>query len=106
VLREEDCSDSQWSGTLSAIAWVGYDNIVQINASAGVAGAGFADATADPHVYIDPAFAALNPQYSLSLNVSNDLAGAPEPSAWLLAITAAGALGCFRFLRRRTANSH
>jgi len=97
VLRGGDCSNNQWSGTLHATAWVGYDNTVTLMASTTLAGAGFAEADADPHVYIDPTFAAANPQYSLLLNVSNDLPSsvAPEPASWLLAILPLGILaGC------------
>lgn len=105
VLRGGDCSDNQWSGTLSAIAWVGYDNTVTLVASTGIAGAGFAQAYADPHVYIDPMFAAANPQYNLLLNVSNVMpsTGVPEPASWLLEIGALSVLAVL-YLRRRSTN--
>ncbi len=101
VLRGEDCSNSQWSGTLSAFAWVGYDNLVGLSVTADIAGAGFAQAYADPFISIDPAFAAANPQYSLSLNVSNDLAPSPEPSGWVLMAGAGGAWLVVSSRRRR-----
>jgi len=105
VLRHEDCSNPKWSGTLSAVGWVGYDNIVTLSASAETSGTGFADAFADPHVYIDPAFLALHPQYALEISplVGNELAGnesvgAPEPATWFLT---GGALMLAGLLRRR-----
>jgi hypothetical protein len=91
VKRGEACPSTQWSGTLSATAWVGYNNIVTLVADASITGGGFADAYADPHIYIDPTFAAANPQYGLELNVSNDMpSAAPEPSTWLLGVAGVG----------------
>jgi hypothetical protein len=101
VLRGGDCSHPNWSGTLSAVGWVGYDNFVTLFASAEVAGAGFADAFADPHVSIDPAFQALHPEYQLDISplVGNELAAAaPEPATWLFT---SGALLMAGLLRRR-----
>ena len=101
ILRGSDCSNSNWSGTLAAVGWVGYDNWVELTVSATVAGAGFANAYADPHVYIDPVFLAANPGYDLVLNVGNSLAPAtatPEPSSLLFA---ASALAGVALLRRR-----
>jgi hypothetical protein len=103
VLRGTGCSANQWSGTLHATAWVGYDNLVTLESTVSIAGAGFARAYADPHIYIDPAFAELNPEYSLQFNVSNDLpASAPEPSSWLLGIAGLTVLA----LRLRSQRSH
>lgn len=104
VLRGGNCSDNQWSGTLHANAAVGYYNKVTLVASTNIAGAGSANAYADPHIYIDPAFANANPQYTLSLNVSNVLpqTGVPEPASWLLELGALGVLGGVWFRRRRT----
>ena len=101
VLRGEDCSNPHWSGTLSAVGWAGYDNVVTLFASAEVAGAGFADAFADPYVYIDPAFHALHPEYGLDISplVGNQVAAdAPEPATWLLT---GGAFVLAGLLRRR-----
>ena len=100
VLRGEDCSNPSWSGTLSAVGWVGYDNFVTVFASSEVAGAGFANAFADPHVYIDPAFHALHPEYGLDISplVGNESVGAPEPATWFLT---GGALVLAGLMRRR-----
>jgi hypothetical protein len=40
VARGEDCSHPSWSGSLTALAGVGYDNIIGIGASTDVSGSG------------------------------------------------------------------
>lgn len=84
VARGEDCSDPAWSGSISAIAVEGYSNAIGISATTEVSGLGTANAFADPYVYIDPAFLADHPGYSLALNVGNSPAGTPEPSTLVL----------------------
>lgn len=98
VLRGEDCSNPAWSGTLHAIAWVGYDNIVTLSTSISIAGAGHADALADPYIFIDPGFAADHPEYSLDLNVGN-ASPAPEPATWAFGLSALCALAARRLRR-------
>jgi hypothetical protein len=90
-----DCPGSDWQGTLTATAWVGYQNIIGLDVSAGVEGNGFAATYADPYVYIDPAFLADHPGYSLEFSpgVGNGLAtSTPEPSTLLLTAVALAAL--------------
>jgi hypothetical protein len=99
VLRGEDCSNFSWSGTLSALAVVGYDNVIAISASTTVSGSGTGYAFADPYVYIDPAFLATHPDYGLALNVGNTASTTPEPSTLLLA--SGCLLGLFVAARRK-----
>ncbi len=87
VIRGADCSHPTWSGILSAIGGVGYNNLIQISAMSVVESSGSAYAFADPYVYIDPTFLAANPGYSLVLNVGNSPTAAPEPSTLMLAAT-------------------
>jgi hypothetical protein len=99
VLRGEDCSNPTWSGTLSALAVVGYDNTIGIQATTLVSGSGTGYAFADPYVYIDPAFLATHPGYGLALNVGNTASATPEPSTLLL--TSGCLLGLFVAARRK-----
>ena len=85
LLRGEDCSDPTWSGTLAALAAVGYNNVIEISATAVVESSGSAHAFADPYVQIDPAFLATHPGYDLTLNVGNTATEAPEPASIFLA---------------------
>ena len=101
VARGEDCSNPTWSGTLTAIAGEGYSNVISIAVTTTVESAGTATAFADPYVYIDPAFLAANPEYSLTLNVGNTPASTPEPSTLLLASSCL--LGLFIARRRKRA---
>jgi hypothetical protein len=101
TIRGASC-DAPLSGTLHLTGWVGYINTIQLDVSATISGNGFADALADPHVYIDPAFLTDHPGYGLAFSpsVGNSLAGVPEPASLFLVGCAllAGSL-C---LRRRT----
>jgi hypothetical protein len=104
VLRGASCGSDSWAGALQAIGWVGYTNTVQLQVDVSVNnGSGSADAYADPHVYIDPTFAASHPEYGLEFSpaTGNSLAGtsAPEPSSWFLLVS--GALAGAVLLRRR-----
>jgi hypothetical protein len=101
VARGEDCSNPTWSGTLTAVAVEGYDNVIGISATTTVQGLGTGYAFADPVVSIDPTFLAANPEYSLILNVGNTSSTAPEPSTMLLACGCL--LGLFLAGRRRLA---
>lgn len=101
VLRGGDCSMPNVGGLLGANAWAGWDNFVQVQLSMDVSGSGSANATVNGlHVFIDPTFAASNPQYSLELNVGNPApAGAPEPATWALG---GGALAICGFRLRKS----
>jgi hypothetical protein len=101
VARGEDCSNPTWSGTLTAIAGEGYNNAIAISVSTAVESEGTATAFADPYVYIDPAFLAAHPNYSLTLDVGNTPSGAPEPSTLLLASSCL--LGLFTAIRKKRA---
>jgi hypothetical protein len=80
VSRGEDCSNPSWSGTLSALAGVGYNNVVELSAMSVVESSGAAYAFADPYITIDPTFLANNPGYALVLNVGNAASATPEPT--------------------------
>jgi hypothetical protein len=84
------CTDSTatgWAGTVNTTGLSGTVFGITLSLS-GSAQDGFASASADPHVYIDPVFLAANPGYGLifSPGVGNELAGsqAPEPSTFVL----------------------
>jgi len=92
VLRNANsCTTPVWSGTLNENAVDAAFNKIILVASADVDVNGSSDALVDPHVYIDPTFAAANSEYTVTLNVSNDLPSqAPEPSTWLLGLAGLG----------------
>ena len=98
VLRiPNSCNTPVWSGTLQETAVDASYNEIILVASADVDVNGYSDALADPHVYIDPTFAAANPEYSVTLNVSNDMPSqAPEPSTWLLGLAGTGVVALVR----------
>ncbi|MCU1329997.1 MAG: hypothetical protein JWN34_5367 [Bryobacterales bacterium] len=110
VVRGQDCSNSMWRGTLSVIAWAGYDINIGISASAGVCcgqSSMVGDAYADPFVYIDPQFAALHPEYSLAFpqGIGNTLvdSAAPEPASLALSLGGLAALAGLTVRKRRAA---
>jgi hypothetical protein len=81
-----------------------FDQIVPFRAVAGdinfvdmgIFTEGVASAYADPYIFIDPAFAAAHPGYSLSFSagVGNMLAGAvPEPASWIMMLAGFGLVG-------------
>jgi len=95
-----------FSGTMRVMARSGDVNTIVIEAEAsGVFSpdANGGTAFADPHIFLDPAFAsAANYQLRISDGVSNDLAPIPEPaSAALLAAGMAGLAGVLVRRRRR-----
>jgi hypothetical protein len=99
VSRGEDCSNPSWSGTLSALAGVGYNNVVAISAMTVVESSGIAHAFADPYITIDPTFLASHPGYALVLTEGNTASATPEPSTLLLAFGCL--LGLFIARRKR-----
>ena len=98
VLRNANsCLTPVWSGTLQENAVDAAFNKIILVASADVDVNGSSDALADPHVYIDPTFAAANTEYTVTLNVSNDEPSqAPEPSTWLLGLAGLAIVAGFR----------
>ena len=97
VCTNESCgsTNSSFSGILSTRAKSGEVGELDLQVSAGSGGldSGFANASADPFIYVDPSFSAAS-EYSIlvSPGVGNGISAAsvPEPgSAGLLALSAA-----------------
>lgn len=90
-----------YSGTVSLALPVGAYT-VWLTAGAGTGSDGGTYAYADPHIYIDPTFAATNPGFSIDTdgvgNQTGSFSPAPEPGSWMLL---GGAVAAIAAVRRR-----
>lgn len=87
-----------FSGTLPFSASSGAVGFINLQVDAVVWGAGTADAFADPYIFIDPAFLASNPGYSVVLSPGIGNAPVPEPAAL---VQLGVGLAAVAFVRRR-----
>jgi hypothetical protein len=105
-------SNGSWTGTLHVVTTVGYyPNFIRMSAAASVSGGFGASAFIDPTVFIDPAFALIDPNYLNDYqllfspgvgNATGALSAVPEPSTWAMLLLGFGGLGA-RFWRAKIA---
>lgn len=100
---------SSYSGDIHFTAWAGDINSIGVSAQASSEGGYGGSAYADPYIFIDPAFAATDPNYAsdyaltFSAGAGNDPTGTvPEPATWALMLGGLGLIGS-RLRRRRGA---
>ncbi len=92
---------AEFSGALHVTAVSNIQAQVSLSVLSGAANGGFASATADPMIFIDPSFPDAN-QFTLviSSGVGNVLPSVPEPTTWAMLLLGFCGLGAALRMRR------
>ena len=110
VIAQSCCGPLEFNGTLSFAQLSGHFDRVEISvavsASAGAGFSAYATATVDPYIFIDPAWLADHPNYSVAVsagigNAAPGVAAIPEPQTYAMMLAGLGLLG---FVARRRKN--